>query len=86
MIHIETKDKKMSITMAGDGGEVICELAYGVAQYFVTQFQKIENFDPVASKQEKIADSVEDFSELLFLTLVELYDRNFHTGKGGPLQ
>lgn len=86
MIHIETKDKGMSIAMAGDGGEVICELAYGVAQYFVTQFQGIENFDPVASKQEKIEDSVEDFSELLFLTLVELYDRNFHTGKGGPLQ
>ena len=86
MIHIETKDKKMSITMVGDGGEVICELAYGVAQYFVNQFQGIENFDPVASKQEKIAGSVEDFSELLLLTLEELYDRHFHTGKGGPLQ
>ena len=86
MIHIETKDKRMSITMVGDGGEVVCELAYGVAQYFVNQYRKIEHFDPAANRQAKISESVEDFSELLQLTLEELYDRHFHTGKGGALQ
>ena len=86
MIHIETKDKKMSITMAGDGGEVVCEFAYGVAQFFIDQYRGIEHFDPAANRQAKIAESVEDFSEMLQLTLEELYDRNFHTGKGGALQ
>ena len=86
MIYIEKKDGGISSKMVGSSDDLILELAYGVARWHVLSFNQIETFDPATDKQAMIDTSVEAFSDLMRAALEEMYDRNFHTGKGGPLQ
>lgn len=86
MIHIEKQDGNISSKMVGSSDDLILELTYGVARWHVLSIEQIETFDPTKDKQAMIDASVDAFGDLLRLTLEQMYDKHFHTGKGGALQ
>ena len=88
MIHIDTKDGKLSCRMVGKGDDLIIELAYGVARYHIKTSAELQDldFDPARDKRAYVNASVETFSELFRAVLDEVYDRKYHIGEGNALQ
>ena len=81
MIHIETKNGKISCRMVGQTDDLIAELLYGVTQFHIKAIQELREADPAIKKEKVIRAVVEAFCDVLTVSMEAAYGKAFPPGQ-----